>query len=260
MNALNKTETVKEQYKNADNLNRRISIHDKYSVNKTGWGNWIISNYKIKNGSRILELGCGTGNMWKGHLDLIDGISELVLTDFSEEMVKTARENLGENRKISCRTADIQQIPFEDNSFDTVIANMMLYHVPDLKKGLAEVKRVLKNDGDFYCATFGENGIMKYVSECLKDYGVKDGTSRNFTLQNGGEILSEYFSRVQRLDYEDALEVTDIRDMIDYIYSLSGMTAVKDIPEKDIEQAFVSRMENGVLRVPKEYGMFICSI
>lgn len=49
---------------------------------------------------------------------------------------------------------DIQNIPYEDNSFDLVIANMMLYHVPDLPRALAEVGRVLKPEGKLYTATF----------------------------------------------------------------------------------------------------------
>lgn len=70
MNAINNSDTVKEQYKNSANLNTRISIHSKYSTNKMGFGNWIVSNYEIKKGMRILELGCGTGDMWKEQEEL----------------------------------------------------------------------------------------------------------------------------------------------------------------------------------------------
>ena len=59
---------LQTQYKNANHLNTRISIHDKYSVNKMGFGNWIFSHYEIAPGAQVLELGCGTGYMWKGHL------------------------------------------------------------------------------------------------------------------------------------------------------------------------------------------------
>lgn len=87
MNVINNSDTVIEQYKSATNLNTRISIHSKYSVNKMGFGNWIISRYEIKDGMRILELGCGTGDMWKNHINLLDYISEIILTDFSEGML-----------------------------------------------------------------------------------------------------------------------------------------------------------------------------
>ena len=46
---------------------------------------------------------------------------------------------------------------------------------------------------------------------------MKDTVNKNFTLQNGQEILGKVFSNVQKLNYEDALAVTDINDMVDYI-------------------------------------------
>ncbi|MCM1427309.1 MAG: class I SAM-dependent methyltransferase [Eubacterium sp.] len=76
-----------------------------------------------------------------------------MLTDFSEGMIQTAHSNIGDFPNVTYRVVDIQEIPYEMNSFDIVIANMMLYHVPDLAKGLSEVKRVLKESGRFYCAT-----------------------------------------------------------------------------------------------------------
>jgi len=56
--------TLKKQYKTGRNLETRVSLHDKYSVNKQGFGNWIFENYKFFNGCKILELGCGTGGMF----------------------------------------------------------------------------------------------------------------------------------------------------------------------------------------------------
>ncbi len=256
---INNTKIVKEQYKTAANLNTRISIHSKYSSNKIGFGNWIISKYDIKDGMRVLELGCGTGDMWKEHMNMLDNISELVLTDFSEGMLASAKEMLGENDKMSYKVVDIQNIPFEDDSFDIVIANMMLYHVPDIHKGLSEVRRVLREDGEFYCATYGENGIVQYISSLLKDFNIEGKLNKNFTLQNGKEVLLKHFENVNRLDYEDTLEVTDVNDMIDYIYSLSSMSNISNIEREDLKSVLEDNMINGILRVTKEYGMFICT-
>lgn len=258
MGTLNDSAVVKEQYKTASNLNTRISIHSKYSINKMGFGNWIVSKYEIENGMRVLELGCGTGDMWKSHLDVLGKISELVLTDFSDGMLQSAKEMLGENEKVSYKVVDIQNIPYEDNSFDIVIANMMLYHVPEIHKGLNEVRRVLKNNGSFYCATYGEHGIVEYIASLLRDYNVEGKLNKNFTLQNGSDILSQYFRCVTRYDYEDGLEVTDVDDMIDYIYSLSSMSNISNVDRVALKKILENNMRNGVLYVPKEYGMFVC--
>lgn len=260
MGSINNNETVKKQYANADNLSARISIHDKYSTNKMGFGNWILSNYNIEKGMKVLELGCGTGSMWKGHEDLIACCGRLVMSDFSEGMLDSARKNIGEHDNVEYRVIDICDIPYEDDTFDIVIANMMLYHVPDMDKALCEVKRVMKDNGRFYSATYGEHGIVEYLSGLFGIYGVEDNINKTFTLQNGAEILGEYFPHVDMLEYKDSLEVTNIDDMVDYIYTLSGMAALADVPKENVRAILSENMQDGILRVPKEYGMFVSAI
>lgn len=245
-----------QQYQTAEKLNTRISIHDKYSTNKQPFGDWILSNYDLHPGMRILELGCGTGSMWVNHLHLLSG-TQLTLTDFSEGMLETARGNV-KSPNVTFQQVDIQNIPFPDDSFDIVIANMMLYHVPDLHLGLSEVRRVLKPGGIFYCATYGIHGIMEYVTDLLRDMNVSGSIGTIFTLQNGADSLGRHFSHVQRLDREDGLAITDISDFVDYIYSLSGLTNMESVPREMLMKALESRAEHGILYVPKEYGMFIC--
>ncbi|MBR4462923.1 MAG: class I SAM-dependent methyltransferase [Erysipelotrichaceae bacterium] len=250
-------EIIKEQYSTADNLDLRISIHDKYSVNRQGFGNWIFFHYQISEGMSVLELGCGNGDMWLGKDDVIGRCSRLVLSDLSEGMLNATKEKLKDHNGIEYRLIDIQDIPFPDDEFDVIIANMMLYHVPDLSKGLEEVRRVLKDNGTFYCATYGENGMTEYIELLFDDFPISRACNYNFTLQNGKEKLMRYFPDVQRLLYEDALEVTDVEDMIDYIYSLSGFSDLRDLPRNILRSVLEQNMQNGVLRVPKEYGMFI---
>ena len=248
---------IEKQYQTSQNLNTRISIHDKYSTNKQPFGNWIVSHYEIAPGSKILELGCGTGSMWKDNLHLLSGDTTLTLTDFSEGMLETAKQNVrAEN--VTFRQVDIQNIPYPDAAFDVVIANMMLYHVPDLHKGLSEVRRVLKPGGIFYCATYGIHGILEYITDLLKDMNVKGNIGTTFTLQNGGGSLGQHFDQVQRLDRDDGLAIADINDFADYIYSLSSLTNMDKVPRETLLDTLKSRVENGILYVPKEYGMFIC--
>lgn len=258
MAAVNQPETVQKQYQMTDNLNTRISVHEKYSTNKTGFGNWLFSHYDFSSGNKILELGCGTGDLWKSKLHLLDKSTRLTLTDLSENMVHATKNTLGDQNNISYAVVNIEEIPYNNNCFDQVIANMMLYHVPDLNRGLSEVNRVLKKDGYFYCATYGENGIIPFIADLLKDYGITDTTNKNFTLQNGNRILKKYFSEIRRLDYEDSLAVTDINDILDYICSLSDMTSIAKLGRDTLKTVLEREMVNGILNIPKEYGMFIC--
>jgi ubiquinone/menaquinone biosynthesis C-methylase UbiE len=258
MGQLTDTQTLNNQYGTADKLNTRISIHAKYSVNKQGFGNWITEHYCFPEHASVLELGCGTGDMWKGKSEIIARCDRLILSDFSAGMLDKAKETLSNENGIDYQVIDIQEIPCPDQSFDAVIANMMLYHVPDLRRGLAEVRRVLKPGGIFCCATYGENGIMEYLCSLFGREDLIAQANHSFTLQNGGERLRDFFRDVTRYDYPDSLAVTDVRDLADYVRSLTGMADFRNIPEEEMLAVFTANMKDGVLSVPKEYGMFVC--
>ncbi len=248
---------VDTQYRTQAHLRTRMSIHEKYSTNQEPFADWIAAHYQFPPGARILELGCGTGQMWQTHFPLLSGC-HLTLTDFSAGMLESARKNLSGWENLDFQIVDIQNIPYPAASFDAVIANMMLYHVPDLDLGLAEVRRILKPGGTFYCATFGENGIHRYTTELLNAWGVSGHFAEGFTLQNGAAALVRHFGTVTRFDREDSLAITDIRDFADYIYSMTALTNVDSVPRADLLEVLEARMENSVLSIPKEYGMFVC--
>ena len=84
-------------------------------------------------------------------------------------------------------------------------------------------------------------------------------THKNFTLQNGHEILATTFSTIEKKEYIDSLAVTNIDDMVEYIYSLSSMTSLNRVPKQLIKNTLIKNITDGILNVPKEYGMFISS-
>ena len=248
---------VIEQYAKQDNLDIRVKLHKKYSKNKLGFNNWIFSNYQITDEINVLELGCGTGELWKSNLDSIDKMKQLVITDFSSDMVETTRVVIGNRDNVNYEIMDIQNVSFEKETFDIVIANMLLHHVNDIPKALSEVNRVLKNGGIFYCATFGENGVVDYLASLFKDEVVQDLENKTFTLQNGKTYLNRYFDTVEKLIYDDELQVTSIDDLVQYIQSLKGISEIGSLEEGIIRKRLEREFNNGVLVIPKEYGMFI---
>ena len=257
MGSLTQSGVLATQYATSVNLNTRISIHERYSTNKQGFGNWITDHYHFPESASVLELGCGTGSMWKGKTDLIRRCSRLILSDLSEGMLEKAKETLYTEAGIEYRAIDIQEIPYPDRTFDAVIANMMLYHVPDPARGLGEVRRVLKEGGAFYCATFGEHGMMEYIGSLFENEKIDTRVNTQFTLQNGKSVLDSFFSAVEKDLYPDSLAVTNVEDLADYIFSLSGMTDLRKLPRETVCSVLKRHMKDGVLTVPKEYGMFI---
>ena len=92
----------------------------------------------------------------------------------------------------------------------------------------------------------------------MKPYGAEERVNKNFTLQNGKQILAEYFSSIEMLEYMDSLEITNIEDILDYLYSLTSMTGINSISRNVVKKVLEQNMVDGILNVPKEYGMFVC--
>ena len=254
----NDSAAVKAQYAVPKGLDTRRSFHEKYSVNRQGYGAWLVSNYDIRAGMTVLEIGCGTGSIWLGRENLISGCRKFILTDLSEGMLETAKKNLGERDNMEYRKADIQDLPFMNETFDVVIANSMLYHVPDIGKGLREVRRVLKKGGVFYCATFGEHNFTDRLAEWFRLSGEDFRPNHNFTMQNGKDILSRSFADITPVFYEDSLHVTEAEDLVEYLRSLASFKAVMDLPVQKIREIIREHTADGAVDLPKEYGMFIC--
>ncbi len=260
MGSSNDKEAVKAQYASSKGLDTRINFHNKYSTNKMGFSHWLTSNYEIKEGMKVLELGTGTGDMWKGKDDLISKCDKLVLSDFSEGMLDTAKKNVGERTNIEYRQIDVQNIPFEDGSFDIVIANMMLYHVPDIDKAVSEIGRVLKSDGVFYSATYGEHNFNDIIAEWFGLAGENYAPNHLFTLQNGSDILGKEFADIEVRRYEDSLHVTDLEDLADYLQSLKALHSIGTMKRDDIIKLLLPHAEGGAIDLQKEYGTFIARL
>ncbi len=254
----NNAAAVETQYAVSKNLDIRLTFHEKYSTNRQGYGAWLISNYDIRDGMTVLEVGCGTGSIWLGREDIVSGCGKLILTDLSEGMLETAKKNLGGCDNIEYRKADIQDLPFGNGTFDIVIANSMLYHVPDIKKGLEEVRRVRKKDGVFYCATYGEHNFSDKLAEWFNLGGEDFKPNHNFTMQNGKEVLSSFFRDITPVFYEDSLHVTEPDDLVEYLRSLASFRTVVDLPVQKIRDILMGHIADGAIDLPKEYGMFIC--
>jgi len=133
---------LKEQYSNGGNLSKRINLHERFSTNKYGWQRWVFDQIYSLDNKNILELGTGIGDLWLINKERIPGNWQITLSDLSEGMIADAKTNLIDlSNQINFQVFDAQTIPFEDGSFDYVIANHMLYHVKSISKTLAEIKR-----------------------------------------------------------------------------------------------------------------------
>lgn len=259
--ATDKTYLIGTQYKDAANLNARIQLHARFGTGKENWHRWLFDHYTIAQGSSILELGCGPGNLWQQNEDRIDDSWHITLSDFSAGMVQEAQHTLSQSKHhFTFKEFDAQAIPFDDASLDIVIANHMLYHVPDRAKALAEIRRVLKPTGRFYAATNGRAHLGK-ITEIIRrvdaSYAFDAATRDAFSLESGRAQLEHYFSHVQLYQLDNILAVTEPEALIAYI--LSGAAQTKNTAEKEQKLRAIVREEfaaDGVVRIQTVSGVF----
>jgi SAM-dependent methyltransferase len=137
----------------------------------------------------VLEVGCG-GGQFAARVAEENPQARVLGTDLSPRFVELAA-SLG----VTARMADIADLPFEDGSFDVVAALWMLYHVPDLDRGLAEVRRVLRPGGLFVAVTNGD----EHTADLRREAGGGPVVTA-FSSENGAAALRRHFAEVQQED------------------------------------------------------------
>lgn len=251
-----------DQYKDSSNLDARIQLHQRFSTNKYGWARWVFDRLDLPAECAVLDVGCGPGYLWYRNVDRIPGGWGITLSDFSPGMVHEAQQRLSASeRSFRFGVIDAQAIPFPAESLDAVIANHVLFHVPDRAKAFSEVYRVLRPGGRFYASTVGRthmqelHDLVHRVDPTINPWGGPPPTS--FLLENGLDQISQWFSGVTLHRYEDALIVTEAEPLIAYV--LSGMGKPNLAGDKlapfveSVEQELASR---GSIHITKDSGMF----
>ena len=217
------------------NLSTRMAIHE-FRTNPQDWFSWLADRLPLR--EDVLEVGAGTGRLWSevGH----DGL-RLTLTDFSATMCEELRRVPG----AEVRQCDAADLPFADASFDSLIANHMLYHLDDPAAALREFARVLRPGGRFAAAVNGRDHL-----EELRAIGPEIGRPEllrglilnDVVAETAADLVSEYFTDVVVERYPSNLEVPTPEPILAYLGSLTdeplspaAESAARDLIETKID-------------------------
>jgi SAM-dependent methyltransferase len=179
-------------------------------------------------------VGCGWGELaeWIAR----ETGAEVVAIDLSPRMVELALD-----RGIDASVADVQDLPFANGTFDLVVAAWMLYHVPDLDRGLAEVARVLRPGGTLVAATNSRFHLHE-----LRELVGSGPSTLKFSREDGEAHLRPYFATVERIDVDGVLELADRASIEDYVgASISMSPFITNLPA-EIDVPFVARRGSSV--------------
>lgn len=219
------TYLLTRQYQSGERLNARIELHRRFSTNRVNWFRWVFDHLAAPTPAQVLELGSGTGLLWRDNADRLPAEWEITLSDLSPGMLAEAQRNLAAvTHPFAWAVIDAQSIPLPSASLDLVIANHMLYHVPDRNRALAEIRRVLRPGGRLYAAANGRSHLQE-IRAMADRFGLADGMwdgrpERTFGLESGVPQLKQYFDQVSVDRFPNSLAVTEAEPLIAYMISM----------------------------------------
>ncbi|MBA7650964.1 2-methoxy-6-polyprenyl-1,4-benzoquinol methylase [subsurface metagenome] len=144
----------------------------------------VIKRSGIKQGMRLLELGCGSGAFTTSVAKAVGEQGKIYAVDIQPAMLKQLERKLArpENRdltNIELIQASAYELPFEEDSLDLAYLVTVFHEIPDRDRALREIKRILKPDG------------ILAITEFLLDTDYRPASAVIQRCQRGGFILNE---------------------------------------------------------------------
>lgn len=170
----------------------------------------------------VLEVGAGWGDLAVRIRDTVG--SSVTATDLSPRMTA-----LLSRRNLVVARVDARLLPFRDDAFDAVVANSMLYHMPEPTVAVLELARVLRPGGRLVATTFGADHLRE-VWRLVGDAGVQ----LSFARENGRAVLETAFATVECRQGRGAVTFPNREEVGIYISStITRADRVGRLPEFD---------------------------
>lgn len=114
---------------------------------------------------RLIDLGCGFGRLSETYLYKY---KKVILFDYSKKNLLQAAEKISNNEKVSFIQGDVYNLPFKDNSFDTVFMIRLFHHLEDPTRVISEVRRILRGEGNFLFTFYNKYDLRTRCKSFLR--------------------------------------------------------------------------------------------
>lgn len=246
---------VQYQYADDEKLRIRIETHQRYSEG-SGFQKWVADQVAATPGQSLLDVGSGTG---EDYHPLFEGV-ELVAIHLSPGMLAKVR--------VKRVNADAQALPFADATFDRVMSNHMLYHVPDKVRALREMRRVIRPGGRVVITANSRSSyanLWELRNAAVAELGLPQyyGVGYWFALEDVN-LVASVFPDVRVEEWRDAFVFPSAEPVLRYL-STAPASVESEFDRERLFALLRPRIEEivareGVFRVPKSSGCFIADV
>jgi ubiquinone/menaquinone biosynthesis C-methylase UbiE len=267
--AIDEQKYVKSQYSSQHNLAVRIRTHQLYSEHDVDFASWVLDAINWRGDELVLDVGCGAG-VYTGAAR--ERARYYVAGDLSLGMLRELPQTDASYATVSRVNLDAQTLPVRHDGVHVILANHMLYHVPDIDQALSQFRRVLKRGGYLLAATNSEQtmreleGLQQDVMKGLDIRAPEERRTRlSFTMESGEAFLRRHFAHIEQRLLPNALVFPEAQPVLDYLESSfewyeSGLPAgtgwvdVSGVLRQAIEERLA---QHGAFRVSKLSGVFV---
>ncbi len=222
-NFANDPQAVGRMYLTDESLRIRQETHELYSEPKLDFPAWALDSVSWRGDEMVLDVGSGPGRYYSTLHERFPDI-EYYACDLYSGMVQT------HPHKKTLSLADAQRLPYPDATFDVVMANHMLFHVPDVERALREIRRVVKPAGFVMATTNSIHNMPEFQALIRRaitllsppgtaNVSVPGQHTDPFTLESGTRLLCHHFFAVVRYDLPRALVFPTAEPALDYLNS-----------------------------------------
>jgi SAM-dependent methyltransferase len=251
---------TQKAYATDEMLLLRQRIHELYSIPKINFTEWVLDRVGWRGDEIVLDIGSGPGTYFD---QLVPRIPQghLLAGDLSLGMMRQANKRVQAGLTLNI---DAQALPFPDRVFDVILANHMLYHVPDLDQALGEIHRVLKSDGVLIAATNSQFNLPEFEQLIRRAYHLlgaigpdaQPRLNQHFYLEDGAARLARHFYAVARYDLPGAFVFPTAQPAIDYLNSMRPLREPQ-LPRRVSWDDFISVMSDQIQRLINHFGELI---
>jgi SAM-dependent methyltransferase len=222
-----------QEYADDSHLDVRRRTHQLYTLEPVDFGRWTLERLAWHGEERVLDVGCGPGDLLLQMARRHPGWQALVGFDLSAGMAAQAMERT-QGQQVRFLMADAQSVPFPDETYDVVMARHMLYHVPDIDRALSEAARVLRPQGRILVTTNSAHTMPEYqalmegAARRFPGMERRERVTDRFSVENAPVFLEPYFDAVETHILRGTLRFPSAQPLLEYFASHRSLTMRDD--------------------------------